>query len=220
MAYQAVDVGTHPSYQRLGLFSRLNKLAMGWTTSRNSIIFNFPNFTRNSYAGYHKLGFNTLGSRQWLLLPVACRALFKVNAHPYETDTAKAPNDSIAWTPRALQWRFDEHPRIQYRRFIDHDGNSAIYSLVKRKGITAARVVMTQCNDPEQLYVGLSRCLLGSGVMAILYNGFRTPFANFLEGKIAKVRLRDGIHYCTYPEPTSASLASTMSFELSALDYA
>ena len=68
---QAVDVATHPDYQKLGLLKKLSSYSMDQSSRRNAVFFfTFPNHLSGSYRGFLKLGIKDQGRFYYLFKPV------------------------------------------------------------------------------------------------------------------------------------------------------
>ncbi len=225
LAYQAVDVATDESCRRSGLFSRLNLHAMEWVTGRGSLIFNFPNFSRHSYAGYQKLGFQTLGSERWILVSISPGFLkylgkdVNLSKSTALVDSLAGSKGSVSWTKEALEWRFARHPRIKYERFTSSDGDAVLYSIIEKKSLKIARVVYSEGRFSNGFMAKFSAHLIRSGVFLILYNGLNTDLGRLFSSRWAKIYLKDGVHYCAYPNVDELDVHD-FSFELGVLDYA
>lgn len=225
LAYQAVDVATDESCRRGGLFSRLNAHAMDWVVSQGSFIFNFPNFSRHSYAGYAKLGFYTLASQRWLLAPVTPFFL-RYSARNQNfgqsgslIDSLSGNESSVLWDRAALEWRFVNHPRNRYERFTSSDGDTVLFSIIKKRGVRVARVAYSEGSFERRFLGKFFAYLVSRGVFLIIYNGFNTNFGRLLSSISIKFNSKDGIHCCFYPG-RDALEGSQISFELAVLDYA
>ena len=68
---QAVDVATHPDYQKLGLLKKLSSYSLDQSSRRNAVFFfTFPNHLSGSYRGFLKLGIKDQGRFYYLFKPV------------------------------------------------------------------------------------------------------------------------------------------------------
>ena len=169
-AVRAVDTATHPSYRRMGIFSRLTGSAVELLRNEGtSLIFNTPN--EKSLPGYLKMGWAKVG-RVPIHLRVRRPARFVAglagrdgrsgtNAEAPEAHTvlraeraslsallvaAGAPRDHLA-TPREpsyLQWRYGPASGLGYRAVTlsNEDGlrGLAIFRVRERKNLTEATV--------------------------------------------------------------------------------
>lgn len=225
VAYQAVDVATHESCRRQGLFTSLNNEALSWIKKKQSLIFNFPNFSRHSYSGYIKLGFQTIASHRWVVVPISTTCVLHMRERQLlysQSDIAdhvSGGQGSVVWSKESLDWRFNQHPRMTYQIFSSENGGSIIYSVIMWRGIKLARIVFSEGVMSNDLLSRFSAHLLKQGVLFMLYNAHNTGLGQLLRSKWGKMQLRDGINFCAYP-PLPKEKAMSLSFELAMLDYA
>jgi hypothetical protein len=145
-AVRAVDTATHPDYQGLGVFSRLNRAALESLRGEVDLIFNTPNAA--SRPGYLKLGWREVGR-----VPVAIRVrrparlvrgllarggrlprMPTVSAEPAAhvlehsvqvarlLAAARPADDGRLRTPRDLpylRWRYGAAPLLGYRAVVE-----------------------------------------------------------------------------------------------------
>ena len=169
-AVRAVDTATHPSYQGMGVFSRLTRSALEQLAGEADLVFNTPNSA--SRPGYLKLGWLDAGR-----VPVAIRicrpvrfaqGLRRPHPHPAASPEVGAPpaaqvldrgeevtgllaeipaDHSRLHTRRDigyLRWRYGAAPMLGYRAVVEREGGRlrgmAMFRVRPRGGLWEATV--------------------------------------------------------------------------------
>jgi len=169
-AVRAVDTATRPSYQGMGVFSRLTRSALEQLAGEADLVFNTPN--NASRPGYLKLGWLDVGR-----VPVAirirrpvrfARGLRRPSPHPAASPEVGAPPAAqvldqgvevtglLAEIPADrrrlhtrrdvgyLRWRYGEAPLLDYRAVVEREAGRlrgmALFRVRPRGGLWEATV--------------------------------------------------------------------------------
>lgn len=155
-AVRAVDTATHPDFQRQGIFSALNSLAIGALTAEGvDFVFNTPN--TESLPGYLKQGWTDLGPVPIVARPAGLRGALAMpsamgraekwseplelgvdpsTATPLATQVATRLETELS--PSFLAWRYGGGP-VRYRALTE--AGAGLVVRVRRRGKARELVV-------------------------------------------------------------------------------
>ena len=232
--YQAVDTATDPNHERLGIFSKLTKMAIDEVERQGCFIYNFPN--SNSYLGYKKLGWADIDRQSWYVEMVsllkAPKVILKLLFKPAPTNLIDSSflvqNNNInisnesdfyctQWNNEALQWRFGNHPRYKYYYFSFNE-DKIIYKINNRKGLQEAQIVVTQLTRDDTLRQ-FKKLLAKFSVDFVSYNGLDGRVNAYFRNSMFSRQLVQTMNYVIKVTDSCKERGIKLRLELGEMDY-